>query len=386
MTQVVQLTWHDTGGAANIAGHRSKQTRDRSKQTRDRSKQTRERIKQIRDQEIFNKNLVVSVAMYTKYEVIRRSNLGVLIYNYFDNTYTPVNQSLPVKMFYPTSTTATTATSTADDVKYKSIFPKINSLKRDVTLVIGVPSSRDHFEFRKMVRKSWGSISKNPNAYVILLFFIGLDTMQHSPIQQKVDYEAKEFGDIVQDDYIDSYRNLSLKTLSILKWVSEYCPKSQFILKADDDMYINVPLLIDHLKNHAHSSGPNPTFILGQVSPNDNPIRDNSSKGFVSVKEYNETRYPTYVFGPSYSMTTSAARLIYEASKTVPYFSLEDVYVTGMCARKAGIPLIHSHLFYNIRLSVSGCTFRNRISAHEFQHDEMAKIDAEMRDPNIKCR
>ncbi|KAH9490057.1 Beta-1,3-galactosyltransferase 2 [Bulinus truncatus] len=341
--------------------------------------------------------LIVYVALYTKYDAISRTYSSTfsapIISRIFSNSTTPFNQTLHVNVSYAqlASTTLSKATATPPTIttptamKRKPISPNVTCLNRDVTLVIGVPSSRDHFEARKTVRKTWGAISKDPSAHVILLFFIGFETLLHSPIQQMVESEAKEFGDIMQDDYIDTYRNLSLKTLSILKWVAEQCPKSQFVLKADDDMYINVPVLIDHLKKHAQSNGPNATFVLGQASRNGEPIRDKNSKWYASFKEYNETRYPTFAFGPSYSMTTSAAGLLYEASKALPYFYLEDVYVTGLCARKAGVPVLHSGLFSNYRLPVSGCAFQNHISGHAFQPVEIAKIDAEMRDKNIKC-
>lgn len=41
----------------------------------------------------------------------------------------------------------------------------------------------------------------------------------------------------------DSYHNLTLKTVMGLKWMSIFCPHAKFILKTDDDIYVNVPLL-----------------------------------------------------------------------------------------------------------------------------------------------
>ena len=41
----------------------------------------------------------------------------------------------------------------------------------------------------------------------------------------------------------DTYHNLTLKTIMGLKWMSIFCPQAQYVLKTDDDIYVNVDLL-----------------------------------------------------------------------------------------------------------------------------------------------
>ena len=33
----------------------------------------------------------------------------------------------------------------------------------------------------------------------------------------------------------------------MLKWIKAYCPKVTFVMKTDDDMFVNVGILIDYL-------------------------------------------------------------------------------------------------------------------------------------------
>ena len=41
----------------------------------------------------------------------------------------------------------------------------------------------------------------------------------------------------------DIYYNLTLKTVMGLKWTSIYCNQAKYIMKTDDDIFVNVPLL-----------------------------------------------------------------------------------------------------------------------------------------------
>ena len=41
----------------------------------------------------------------------------------------------------------------------------------------------------------------------------------------------------------DTYRNLTLKTVMGLKWSAIFCPQARHVMKTDDDIFVNVPLL-----------------------------------------------------------------------------------------------------------------------------------------------
>ena len=48
----------------------------------------------------------------------------------------------------------------------------------------------------------------------------------------------------------DSYRNLSTKVAALLNWVWQYCDDADFILKVDDDIYVNVQNLATFIQSY----------------------------------------------------------------------------------------------------------------------------------------
>ena len=59
-----------------------------------------------------------------------------------------------------------------------------------------------------------------------------------SPIAQ-IRKENDLYHDIVQEDFIDSYRNLTVKSIMALKWATEHCKNAKLIFKMDDDTLVN---------------------------------------------------------------------------------------------------------------------------------------------------
>ncbi|CAG5114736.1 unnamed protein product [Candidula unifasciata] len=268
------------------------------------------------------------------------------------------------------------------------IRPNVTCSGREVELAICVVVKGDNHAGRSVIRRTWGSYAKDPNNKAVLLFFIGSDkteTDKLSARQSRLQKEALSFGDIVQENYIDSYRNLSLKTVSVLRWVNLFCPNAKYILKVDDDVYVNIPLLIKSLHDFAAQLSPPGPFIFGYLIADNGPHRDPTSKWHTPYTVYREEKYPNFVSGTAYVMTGEAAVLSYEASLRIPLFWLEDVYITGLCARKAKVRVYGSNLVYNGKLTASGCTFRTMASGHGYTLEEIVKIHSELSDPNLKC-
>lgn len=59
--------------------------------------------------------------------------------------------------------------------------------------------------------------------------------------------ESRAHGDILQEDFVDSYLNLTLKTVMGLKWGSQHCRSAKYFMKTDDDMFINLPAIMTYL-------------------------------------------------------------------------------------------------------------------------------------------
>lgn len=266
------------------------------------------------------------------------------------------------------------------------ITPNRSCSNREVELVICVPISESNYEGRAVIRNTWGSYANNTSNKALLVFFLGSKLTKHNSTKQRdLLEESLTYGDILQENYIDSYSNLSLKSVSILKWVSQFCPQTKFIVKADDDMYVNIPFLIKTLRERASDKSVPSAFVIGTLQVNAHPIRSPSSKWYTPLSMFRENAYPNYVSGTTYAMTSDAAYLLYEASLRVPLFWLEDIYITGLCARKAGVDVYNSGYFTYGKPKASGCVFRQHISGHRYSHQEIMRIHKELYDPNIKC-
>ena len=62
--------------------------------------------------------------------------------------------------------------------------------------------------------------------------------------------ESIKYKDIIMENFIDSYGNLTLKTMMGLKWASRYCGRAKFVYKVDDDMFVNVQNLLKYLQQY----------------------------------------------------------------------------------------------------------------------------------------
>lgn len=111
-------------------------------------------------------------------------------------------------------------------------------------------------------------------------------------VQSKLKSESRRYGDIIQKNYIDSYINLSIKYVGVLKWVKYFCSEVSLIIKADDDIYVNVPKLMDLVMKIKSYSEP---FIMGHTFIGVKREVNNNSKWYTPKEDYNDTVYPDYV-------------------------------------------------------------------------------------------
>ena len=58
--------------------------------------------------------------------------------------------------------------------------------------------------------------------------------------QERLQEENSKHRDIVQGDFLDTYHNLSYKAIMGNLWVSEFCDQAEFVVKTDDDMFIDL--------------------------------------------------------------------------------------------------------------------------------------------------
>jgi hypothetical protein len=209
----------------------------------------------------------------------------------------------------------------------------------DVFLLVYVHSAPSHFKQRMAIRETWGNSNNFPGVAVKVVFLCGIiPSKEGSAVQDALSLEADTYGDIVQENFIDSYRNLTYKGIMGLKWITQYCRNARFLLKSDDDIFINMFSLVTHLKRIESQRGrPVRKLLLCLVWYHMKVMRDTHSKWYLSPTEYPDDYFPTYCSGSAFILSTDVAAAMFDASFKVPFFWVDDFYVTGLLAREVGV-------------------------------------------------
>lgn len=84
----------------------------------------------------------------------------------------------------------------------------------DSNVVVLIKSAVENFDRREFVRSTWGSLENEPK-FARVIFFLG--ETRHKGLQRKIEQEISEKKDIVQYNMIDSYHNLTIKSLAMIK-------------------------------------------------------------------------------------------------------------------------------------------------------------------------
>ncbi|XP_077534862.1 uncharacterized protein LOC144146803 [Haemaphysalis longicornis] len=215
-----------------------------------------------------------------------------------------------------------------------------------------VHTAPEHVVRRRFLRKTIGSPGIAAFVNSSLVFFVGNTTDKR--LQEKVDAEALEEGDLVKLDFLDTYRNLTLKFIKATKWLmASGClkPKKRVLVKLDDDVIVNVFLLASYVEDMLAMDALLSPNIYCAVKKVLEPIRYRSSKWFVSKEEYSADKYPPYCAGAAYMMPASVLVSLGRAASRVPFFWIDDVYATGLVARVANVSLIDIARHYRINPS-----------------------------------
>ena len=89
-----------------------------------------------------------------------------------------------------------------------------------ILLLVVVCSSVQNFKERQKIRETWAKDQADiPDARVIFM----LGNSFNETLQPNVTREAEIFGDILQESFQDSYANLTVKSLMLLKWFTTSC-------------------------------------------------------------------------------------------------------------------------------------------------------------------
>ncbi|KAF6031152.1 hypothetical protein EB796_010510 [Bugula neritina] len=117
-------------------------------------------------------------------------------------------------------------------------------------IIIWVQGRATSNQLRSMIRDTYGNKKHWPhNMTVTLIFFIGKLSGKDAKHQVALEYEFDHYGDIVQSDFPENYRNQVSKMVSAINYITDYCNQSKLILRIDDDVIFHPRLMFDTLSD-----------------------------------------------------------------------------------------------------------------------------------------
>lgn len=181
---------------------------------------------------------------------------------------------------------------------------------------------------RSAIRRTWGKQIKP-------IFMMG---RSDNETMNFIISEAKVFDDIIVEDFVDSYMNLTLKTAFALKHFTRHFNHSKYFLKIDDDVMLNVENLYQFLQDENLPKN----AIIGSRGLSTSPHRERESKWYIPRWLYGNDSFPPYIDGPAYlipgTFLSSKQHFCYDVylanilslslSLAVQYFLLLFVYHT----------------------------------------------------------
>ncbi|XP_036452551.1 beta-1,3-galactosyltransferase 2-like [Colossoma macropomum] len=245
--------------------------------------------------------------------------------------------------------------------------------EKDPFLVLLIAVEPQHVQARDAIRQTWGNESVAEGLGFVRLFLLGIREGLPNQLQRSIEAESLQYHDIIQQKYIDSYYNLTIKTLMGMHWIAKYCPGASYVMKTDSDMFVNMEYLIQKLLNP--SLPQKRKYFTGYLMRGYSPNRNKHSKWYMPPELYPSKRYPTFCSGTGYIFSGDLAHLIYRASLSIRRLHLEDVYI-GLCLAKLRIepvPPPNEFLFNHWRVSYSSCKYSHLITSHGFHPTELIK-------------
>ncbi|MEQ2186228.1 hypothetical protein GOODEAATRI_026501 [Goodea atripinnis] len=160
-------------------------------------------------------------------------------------------------------------------------------------LILMIPVAPADVAARDTIRRTWGSEKLVLGQLVETIFIVGLPGGNNANQQQeRLRQENEQYHDIIQSNFQDGYRNLTIKTMVMLEWLVRHC---------------NTPVLRNPF---------NRFYMPRYVVP--------------------EPEYPPYPLGMAYIMSLDLPKKILTVSPQIKPIYIEDAYL-GMCLKRLGI-------------------------------------------------
>ncbi|XP_014274744.1 beta-1,3-galactosyltransferase 5 [Halyomorpha halys] len=213
-----------------------------------------------------------------------------------------------------------------------------------------VTSYSGNVEARSAIRRAYPS-SDLQRLGISRVFLLATLPPFHEVSQNALLDENKKFSDLVQGNFMESYRNLTYKHLMGLKWATKYCNNVKFVIKTDDDILVDLYTLVDITEKKKFQ-------LMGYILKDMRPIRMKANKWYVTKNEYSAENYPPFLSGWMYIVTLDVVKILLTHARDFNYFWIDDLFVTGMVSQKSNITLSDISELFTLHPEVAECCMR----------------------------
>ena len=114
-----------------------------------------------------------------------------------------------------------------------------------VFILILVSTNAKNFERRALIRRTWGfDTAIFPRWRTVFL----LGKNDNFAEMKKIAHESTKYKDMIHADYKEDFWNMTMKVAMGFEWATKHC-KYDYMLKADDDVFVNVFRLLYYLSS-----------------------------------------------------------------------------------------------------------------------------------------
>ena len=234
-----------------------------------------------------------------------------------------------------------TANTTMEKTKYAVTLekgyllenPYLCSAVDNLSVLVIIHTAPGNFLRRMNIRTTYANATFfQPLGNLRVLFLLG--RVKVPSVQDKILAEFQQYGDILQGDFIDAYRNLTHKGVMAYKWIQERCRNAKVIIKADDDVIMNTYKMFTEILPEFEKKSK--SILCNHIFPGTMLIiRDKKSKWYVNENEFKGQKfYPRYCSGFFVMITNDVIPEIYKSAFKTPFFWVDDVYLYGLLPGK----------------------------------------------------
>lgn len=270
---------------------------------------------------------------------------------------------------------------------YKFIMDDTPTCKtRTPFLILMVPVAPGNVAARDAIRQTWGNEKQVLGQRVDTLFILGRPTGAGAEQQQeKLRQENEQHHDLIQNDFQDSYRNLTIKTMVMMEWLALHCTKVSYVMKIDSDMLLHVPNLVKLLLDPSTARTKYMTGLVWWHSP---VLRNPFIKFYMPRDVIAEDEYPPYPLGMAYVMSLDLPAKILSVSPQIKAIYIEDAYL-GMCLKRLNIsptdPPEQTMFIVDPRHPLSSCSLSKVVAVTTTSIQQMTSYWSRSREPEAKC-